>query len=148
MFIFVYPGVFDLIGSVPLRMTAVMLFQAVLFAVAYMLVAAGLFMGGTYFAAANTAEVGDLLDYNSVRPRESLPVKYFAARDGTQLAYRHYPLGHVSGQGPVTNQNVLILHHEAAMDSRYFQQLARYIGGSSIAQVCSCHLVVRARWVH
>jgi non-heme chloroperoxidase len=48
------------------------------------------------------------------------------ARDGTQLAYRHYP---------AASDKILILLHGAGWHSRYFLPLAEFISSEGLAQV-------------
>lgn len=61
------------------------------------------------------------IDYSSI-PK----LKRFTARDGTQLAYRHYP---------AASNKILILVHGTAWHSRYFLPLARFISSEGLAQV-------------
>ena len=57
----------------------------------------------------------------------SLPeLKSFTARDGTQLAYRHYS---------ADSEKILILLHGAGWHSRYFLPLADFISSEGLAQV-------------
>ena len=57
----------------------------------------------------------------------SLPeLKSFNARDGTQLAYRHYP---------AESDKIVILLHGAGWHSRYFLPLAEFISSEGLAQV-------------
>jgi len=57
----------------------------------------------------------------------SLPeLKSYTARDGTQLAYRHYP---------ADSDKIVILLHGAAWHSRYFLPLAEFISSEGLAQV-------------
>ena len=57
----------------------------------------------------------------------SLPeLKSFTARDGTQLAYRHYP---------AESDKIVILLHGAGWHSRYFLPLAEFISSEGLAQV-------------
>jgi non-heme chloroperoxidase len=57
----------------------------------------------------------------------SLPeLKSFKARDGTQLAYRHYP---------ADSDKIVILLHGAGWHSRYFLPLAEFISSEGLAQV-------------
>jgi non-heme chloroperoxidase len=58
---------------------------------------------------------------------QSLPeLKSFTARDGTRLAYRHYP---------AASDKIVILLHGAAWHSRYFLPLAAFISSKRLAQV-------------
>lgn len=61
------------------------------------------------------------VDYKSV-PQ----LKTFAARDGTQLAYRHYP---------AQSDKVIILLHGSGSHSRYLLPLAEFISSEGLAQV-------------
>jgi len=57
----------------------------------------------------------------------SLPeLKRFTARDGTQLAYRHYS---------ADSEKIVILLHGAGWHSRYFLPLAGFISSEGLAQV-------------
>lgn len=57
----------------------------------------------------------------------SLPeLKSFKARDGTQLAYRHYP---------ADSDKIIFLLHGAGWHSRYFLPLAEFISSEGLAQV-------------
>lgn len=57
----------------------------------------------------------------------SLPeLKSYTARDGTQLAYRHYP---------AESNKIVILLHGAGWHSRYFLPLAEFISSGGLAQV-------------
>jgi len=57
----------------------------------------------------------------------SLPeLKSFKARDGTRLAYRHYP---------AESDKIVILLHGAGWHSRYFLPLAEFIISEDLAQV-------------
>jgi len=57
----------------------------------------------------------------------SLPeLKSFTARDGTQLAYRHYP---------AESDKIVILLHGSGWHSRYFLPLAEFISTEGLAQV-------------
>jgi alpha-beta hydrolase superfamily lysophospholipase len=57
----------------------------------------------------------------------SLPgLKNFTGRDGTQLAYRHYP---------AESDKIVILLHGAGWHSRYFLPLAEFICSEGLAQV-------------
>ena len=57
----------------------------------------------------------------------SLPeLKSYTARDGTQLAYRHYP---------ADSDKIVILLHGAAWHSRYFLPLAEFISSEGLGQV-------------
>ena len=57
----------------------------------------------------------------------SLPEpKSFTARDGTQLAYRHYP---------ADSDTIVILLHGAGWHSRYFLPLAKFISSEGLAQI-------------
>jgi non-heme chloroperoxidase len=57
----------------------------------------------------------------------SLPaLQSFTARDGTQLAYRHYP---------AESDKILILLHGAGGHNRYFLPLAEFISSEGLAQV-------------
>jgi non-heme chloroperoxidase len=57
----------------------------------------------------------------------SLPeLKNYTARDGTQLAYRHYP---------AESDKIVILLHGAGWHSRYFLPLAEFISLEGLAQV-------------
>ncbi|MCD6360197.1 MAG: alpha/beta fold hydrolase [Armatimonadetes bacterium] len=57
----------------------------------------------------------------------SLPeLKSYTARDGTQLAYRHYP---------ADSDKIVILLHGAAWHTRYFLPLAESISSEGLAQV-------------
>jgi len=60
-------------------------------------------------------------DYSSLPELKSL-----TARDGTQLAYRHYP---------ADSEKIVILLHGAAWHSRYFLPLAEFISSEGLAQV-------------
>ena len=53
-------------------------------------------------------------------------LKSFTARDGTQLAYRHYP---------AESDKIVILLHGAGWHSRYFLPLAEFISSEGLAQV-------------
>jgi non-heme chloroperoxidase len=53
-------------------------------------------------------------------------LKSFTARDGIQLAYRHYP---------AESDKIVILLHGAAWHSRYFLPLAEFISSEGLAQV-------------
>ena len=53
-------------------------------------------------------------------------LKSFTARDGTRLAYRHYP---------AESHKILILLHGAGWHSRYFLPLAEFISSQGLAQV-------------
>ena len=57
----------------------------------------------------------------------SLPeLKSYTARDGTQLAYRHYS---------AESDKIIILLHGAGWHSRYFLPLAKFISSEGLAQV-------------
>jgi non-heme chloroperoxidase len=57
----------------------------------------------------------------------SLPeLKSFIARDGTQLAYRHYP---------ADSEKIVILLHGSGWHSQYFLPLAEFISSHDLAQV-------------
>ena len=60
-------------------------------------------------------------DYSSLPELES-----FTARDGTQLAYRHYS---------ADSDKIVILLHGAGWHSRYFLPLAEFISSQDLAQV-------------
>ncbi|MFC1868254.1 alpha/beta hydrolase [Thermodesulfobacteriota bacterium] len=60
-------------------------------------------------------------DYSSLQG-----LKSFTARDGTQLAYRHYPSD---------SDKIVILLHGAGWHSRYFLPLAEFISSEGLAQV-------------
>ena len=53
-------------------------------------------------------------------------LKRFNARDGTNLAYRHYP---------AASNKIVILLHGAGWHSRYFLPLAEFISAEGLAQV-------------
>jgi non-heme chloroperoxidase len=53
-------------------------------------------------------------------------LKYFSARDGTPLAYRHYP---------AESDKVIILFHGSGYHSRYLLPLAEFISSEGLAQV-------------
>ena len=53
-------------------------------------------------------------------------LKSFTARDGTQLAYRHYS---------ADSEKIVILLHGAGWHSRYFLPLAEFISSEGLAQV-------------
>ena len=53
-------------------------------------------------------------------------LKSYTARDGTQLAYRHYP---------ADSEKILILLHGAGWHSRYFLPLSEFISSEGLAQV-------------
>jgi non-heme chloroperoxidase len=61
------------------------------------------------------------LDYSSLPE-----LKSFTARDGTQLAYRHYS---------ADSEKILILLHGAGWHSRYFLPLAEFMSSEGLAQV-------------
>jgi len=60
-------------------------------------------------------------DYSSLPELQS-----FAARDGTQLAYRHYP---------AESDKIVILLHGSGWHSKYFLPLAEFISSKGLAQV-------------
>ena len=62
-----------------------------------------------------------LIDYSGVPELQS-----FTARDGTQLAYRHYP---------AESDKVVILFHGSGYHSRYLLPLAGFISSEGLAQV-------------
>jgi non-heme chloroperoxidase len=61
------------------------------------------------------------IDYSSLPELKSL-----TARDGIQLAYRHYP---------AESDKIVILLHGAGWHSRYFLPLAQFISSEGLAQV-------------
>jgi len=62
----------------------------------------------------------------------SLPeLKSFIARDGTQLAYRHYP---------ADSEKIVILLHGSGWHSQYFLPLAEFISSQGLAQVYTLDL--------
>ena len=63
------------------------------------------------------------IDYSNAPELQS-----FTARDGTQLAYRHYP---------AESDKIVILLHGAGWHSRYFLPLAEFISSEDLAQVYS-----------
>ncbi len=58
--------------------------------------------------------------------RDMPPLKAFAARDGKQLTYRHYP---------AESDKVIILLHGSGWHSRYLLPLANFISSEALAEV-------------
>jgi non-heme chloroperoxidase len=94
-------------------------------AVIYFIIAAVLIISSK--PEKSTPEQGGLdfkelfVDYKSI-PQ----LKPFAARDRTQLAYRHYP---------AQSDKVIILLHGSGWHSQYFLPLAKFISSEGLAQV-------------
>jgi non-heme chloroperoxidase len=94
-------------------------------AVIYFTIAAVLIITGK---PRKTTPEQDSLDFKElfVDYKNVPQLKTFAARDGTQLAYRHYP---------AQSDKVIILLHGSGSHSRYLLPLAEFISSEGLAQV-------------
>lgn len=129
MFCIWYPSALDNIKNPVIRKILIVCYVLLFQLSVYLLSGIVLVVTASYGVAhIQDATISKLLDVAAPQPL------YFNARDGTRLAFRHYPTGH-SLSTSVTTPNILIMIHAQGADSRYLIQTARFVAASGIAQV-------------